>query len=638
MLASPRNPLRRATSAALLVATLTLSSAAASASSTQVLPSGQVVTASVMPNSVVTPVSGELRGPDSQADITEVAWPSEADGYVANRGDRLVAFTVQLTEPASDTMGFGSSGPTLSLVVQGSPETLDATDSPESYVAAVPSDTHAVDVSMNDAGFTQSLSLWTLERTSPAPQVLYDDPTSSGETEQIGVTKWTTIRDRSGGTYATGIVVTSARLTAFDPDGTNAPAPPSHAYLTLDMTAESAEAAYESFDYLASVTPIPGRAVTLTTGRRRYVAIRSNVSGDPGAVGNDDGMLDARYSFLVPSDTTRGIVAIGPATTSGLTYHEYVFSDAPDALDVEGPVRFSVGFPPPPKQAAQPTPPWVGEPAHDNGLSGDAGAPSSGLPIGVALLVLALIVGALFVVRRRSRTHSPGPIPAPVEPVAEPGVPATAPAPEVVPGSTLRIDVVGPVRITPLQELPSEFARAFLTYVAAHDDRPRSVDDAQTALWPLDSTETDVTRKTFLNYVSEVRRLRVVRASSGEPEALRLPAEGCHDRLARAPGARSAGEPSIRLRGPRAPSRRAAARPRRAVRVRGLQVVPVGRHRGVAHRDHQSRRERGGRRPRRARACRRPRRCRVGPSTGDAVQPCRAVALGVPRRRRPGPR
>ena len=65
------------------------------------------------PSTSTVPVDGALRGPDSQAEVTAVAWPYEADGYVANTGDRLVAFTVQLTEPTSDATGFTSTGPTL---------------------------------------------------------------------------------------------------------------------------------------------------------------------------------------------------------------------------------------------------------------------------------------------------------------------------------------------------------------------------------------------------------------------------------------------------------------------------------------------------------------------------------------------
>ena len=48
----------------------------------------------------------------------------EADGYLANSGDRLVAFTVSLTEPSSDGGPFANAGPTLTLTVRGAPEGL----------------------------------------------------------------------------------------------------------------------------------------------------------------------------------------------------------------------------------------------------------------------------------------------------------------------------------------------------------------------------------------------------------------------------------------------------------------------------------------------------------------------------------
>ena len=63
-----------------------------------------------------------------------------------------------------------------------------------------------------------------------------------------------------------------------------------------------------------------------------------------------------------------------------------------------------------------------------------------------------------------------------------------------------------------------------LCYFAVHDDRPRSVDDTQTALWPTSSTETDVSRKTFLNHVSEVRRAVGSEHFPDNAEARRLPA------------------------------------------------------------------------------------------------------------------
>ena len=199
------------------------------------------------PAESTTPVNGELRGPDSQAVVTQVAWPSEADGYVANTGDRLVALTVQLTEPTSDVTAFTSTGPTRSLVVDGSPQTLDTrtisngvgSASPnaatgtgtESYVASVSNATHDVELSMTDAGYAQSFSLWSLTRDPGAPSVLYDDPTGSNVTEQLGITKPVTLREPSGITHPVNYFVTSALLSAFRPGSTDVTAPKGYAYL-----------------------------------------------------------------------------------------------------------------------------------------------------------------------------------------------------------------------------------------------------------------------------------------------------------------------------------------------------------------------------------------------------------------------
>src|ERR1039458_7568060 len=376
------------------------------AANLQVLPNGQVVvTGGAAPSSSTVPVDGMLRGPNSQAQVTSVAWPYEADGYVANTGDRLVAFSVELTEPSSDGGPFGSGGPTLTLIVDGSPQSLDTTviangvgnssgstgSGTESYVASVPNDTHDVDLSMSDSSFTQTLSLWTLERTTPAPGVLYGGPDGLGIEDQLGLTRQVLIRDPSGATSMAAVLVSSATLAAFNPDTTiTQAAPPGHAYLVLSMQADNT-AGVMGGNYLTEIPPIPASAVRFTsrTGRR-YEATRSNVIGDSTDVSaQDDGLLDATYAFLVPSSTRGGIVSIGPVTTSGDTYDGYLNSDPPETLQLEGPVRFSVGFPALSTPVRQPTPPWVNEPVPSTGLPGHAGPASGGLPAGIALVGLA---------------------------------------------------------------------------------------------------------------------------------------------------------------------------------------------------------------------------------------------------------
>lgn len=491
----------------------------ASAAKLRVLPEGDVVVTQGAPSDSTSPVNGEIRGPDSQAVVTAVAWPYESDGYVAGPGHRLVAFSVQLTEPNSEADGFGSTGPTLSLTVEGSPQPLDTSDiasavfdssgntgtGTESYVASVPDDTKSVEVSMTDSGYSQSFSLWTLERTTPAPSILYQDPTSSSVTEQIGVTKTLTIHDPSFGDNVADVLITSAELSAFNPAGTDEIAPPGHAYLVLSMTANETQGEFYAQNYLMDLAPLPGSAITLTVGSHHYEAQRSNVT-QPVQSSSDDGMLDATYAFLVPSDTVHGIVSIGPATTTGQTYDNYLDSGPTDSVTVSGPVRFSVGFPKAPAVESQPAPPWWSEPEPPTGLPSGSSDESGGVSIALAVFVLAAVVLLILMFRRRAHLADRGTPRLGDVPVAT-SAPAAEPVGETQGCEPLRIDFLGPVRVSRLTENPGEFARAFLCYLAVHADRPRTVDDAQTALWPLEPSESDVTRKTFLNYVSDVRRL-----------------------------------------------------------------------------------------------------------------------------------
>lgn len=513
----------------LSIAVVVLSERPAWGAKIQVLPSGQVVVAVVGDSEATAPVNGELRGPDSDAVVTAAAWPYEADGYVANAGDRLVAFTVEMTEWAS------SNTPTLVLTVDGSPESLDmgsftsgddlnagtSASGTESYVASVPNATHQVDLALADGSLTQSFSLWSLTRAAGVPALLYEDPTSSSVTEQLGVVKTVSVSDDSGLAYREQVQVSSAELTAFDPDGTGTVAPNGHAYLELTMSGDVDSAEHNSGYYFASIQPISGSDVIFTSSNgRRYQAQQSMVSASPGdgATSNDNGMLDATYAFLVPASTRHGVVTIEPSTTTGSVYQGWVGgNDVP--IHIGGPVRFSVGFGAPPAVARQPAPPWFEESTPPTGLPGDSSSSPSGLPISAALVLLALLVVAVLVARHR-RASRAAPIAPEVPDAAQPSTdqPTTAPVRADAPDPTLRIEIMGPVRIAPVPAPPSEFARAFLTYVAVHDDRPRSVDDTQTALWPLDETESDVTRKTFLNYVSEVRRLVSTAHLPGNPK------------------------------------------------------------------------------------------------------------------------
>lgn len=71
--------------------------------------------------------------------------------------------------------------------------------------------------------------------------------------------------------------------------------------------------------------------------------------------------------------------------------------------------------------------------------------------------------------------------------------------------TTLRIELLGSFSLSPLMAPLSDFGRAFVCYLALHSERPQTPDELQTALWPNVGPEGDVSRKTFLNNVSQVR-------------------------------------------------------------------------------------------------------------------------------------
>lgn len=504
--------------ACLSIGVVVLSGDPAWAAKLRVLANGQVLGPVVGEVDATVPVNGELRGPDADATVTAVAWPYEADDYVADTGDRLVAFTVEMTEWASPH------SPTLDLLVDGSPESLDmssftsgdnlnagtSASGTESYVASVPNATHQIDLVLTDGTLTQSFSLWSLTRAPGAPAILYEEPTGSSVTEQLGVVRNVSIHDGSGLTYTEQVQATSAALMAFDPDGTGTVAPSNYVYLKLGMSGDVDSAQHDTTgNYFASITPIPGSDVIFTSSSgRRYKAQRSGVNGylGDGATSYDDGMLDATYAFLVPADARRGIVTIEPSTTTGSAYLGYN-GDSDEPIYISGPVRFSIGFPRAPVVARQPTPPWYGEPNPPTGLPSESRGASSGLPVGGAVAMLVLVIGVILVLRRRLAAKQE-------DETGDESVPASQPV-EVAPLSevarsdvgTMRVGFMGSVRVTPVNEPLSEFGRSLVCFLAVHDDRPRSVDDAQTALWPTVGTESDISRKTFLNYVSEVRRV-----------------------------------------------------------------------------------------------------------------------------------
>ena len=245
----------------------------------------------------------------------------------------------------------------FTLTVDGAPETLDTTaisnavgkssgtdgTGTESYVASVPNDTHDVDLSMDDAGFTQAFSLWSLKRTTPRPAVLYEGPFGSGPSEQLSVSKALTLRFQGGGTYPAQVFATSAALSAFNPDGTDAAAPPDDVYLVLTMVADNDAAEMNQLSFPTALTPLAGSAVTFRAASgRTYAAEASDQSQDESnASVNDDGPARRHLRLLGPEH-------VDPWCRLDRTCHDdgrLLDERRNDVIDVSGPLRFSVGFP-----------------------------------------------------------------------------------------------------------------------------------------------------------------------------------------------------------------------------------------------------------------------------------------------------
>ena len=530
-------------------------SGSASAAAFQALGAGQVVTSTSLDAKTTAPVDGQLRTPDAQASVTGVAWPSSANGQMATDGHRLVAFTVTLSEPVTSTNSGNPSPAKLSLVVNGSKTSLDLSSitvsiqgtasgtgsGTESYVASVPNTTRNVELEMAQAGFVQDLSLWTLKRTTSAPASLYASSSASSVVDTIGLTEQIPVTNPSTGvTWNSVVQIKSASLEAFDPGGSGAVAPKNQSYLVLDMTSTPIQRQQDDPNYgsfYAAMTPLSGSDIVLIdSAGRTFMATQSN-PGDPGSIFDEttnDNLLNATYSFLVPDSFTGGTASIGATTTNGSVFTYFTGHDA-TSLNVGGPTTFPVNFPAPPKASSQPTPPWVGQPnpatlaaSSGGGLPPTSSSSGGGLPVWLAAVIVAMVAGGAELYRR-SRNRSKDAVDDGAAEAAEGAVEEEAsgdptPASDPTSGSDqpqdptvgsdggddpaiLRVEIMGAVRVSPVTAPADEFTRAFISYLAVHNDRPRTVDDTQTALWPLNGTERDISRKTFLNKVSDARRI-----------------------------------------------------------------------------------------------------------------------------------
>ena len=361
---------------------------------------------------------------------------------------------------------------------------------------------------------------WTLvTATTPAWSLPPVSQWRAVSEQQISQRYTVPITDPSTGvTYQSVVLVRLANLDTRRPDGSGVNAPKSSIYLSLKWSSAPLAHAYGTplwYVFYANMTPLPASSIVyVASDGTRYTSTRVDPI-DPSQIGDatqNDGLLNATYYFTIPRSKRSGSVEILPSRTIGALFGPAGANDN-TVLNVGGPTVIPVSFPkgleyisPSYNTHGQQVPPtWI-----------DWFNPF------VQWVILLSVIGfaAFFVRRRRRRTRptdeaavSETPVTGTYQFVSPQVTPATVvsePEPEAVDtrsvSTGVRINVLGHVEFNPPLGRCGDPARAFLVYLALHTERPRSVDDAQTALYPLGANGKDVARATFLNYVSEARK------------------------------------------------------------------------------------------------------------------------------------
>ena len=516
-------------------------------------------------NGSVVPADGRLNTANYSATVTSVAWPATNDGRESTPGRRFVRFTLEVTA-AGQSVSPTSPGPTLAAALR-----WDATSHPlpvsslddelqgasgssasASYVASVPSDTHDIDLVLSEGSFSQSLDLWTLRRVPPVPAVLYRDPSHTTISATApGPTTLALANPADGFTSTATLTLQSATLGFFAPSSTTLSPNPDQAVLSVVLDAEFPNDPNDpagSGHYLGATTPLPASLLTFSpTGASAVPATLSDAGDTTGKGNSDDGLFDATYSFLVPATLSTGTLEVAAGPFSGAEFTLYTAESGTTTLDISAPATLALSFPAPAAEAAQRTPPWVGQPAPPTAVAPGSHGPEGsggthGFPVWAAIVILLVVAAGVLLVQRRRRSghlaaaapsvdaSARAPIPAPrpaaaVVPVAQdeevPGPDATsdatsdtgaaaAPNP-VVAGSaavsapTKAVHFVGPRRFVGFSENSSRILEATLTYLVCHDAHHLSADQIALGMWPYGRSRGEATRKTIQNNASALR-------------------------------------------------------------------------------------------------------------------------------------
>jgi len=405
------------------------------------------------------PVDGRLNTPGYKARVSAVAWPARNNGQEPTPGRRFVRFTLEVTalaqspSPTSPAPALGAAllwnGTSHPLSVTSIDDELQAgaggsSDSASaSYMASVPDDTHAVDLVLSEGTFSQSFDLWSLRRVPPSPAVLYRDPTRTSLTgSAAGPTTLSLANPSDGFTSSADVTLQSATLGFFAPSGTTLSPSPDQAVLSVVLDGEFPNNPNDpagSGHYLGGKAPLPASMLSFTPNGAGAVPATISDAGDNTGKGNsDDGLFDATYSFLVPASLTSGTLAVAAGSFTGAEFTLYTAESGTTTLGVSAPATLALSFTAPVAEAAQRTPPWVGQPdpptsaASTSALGSRSSGGSNhspGLPIGVAIgaLALAAVAAVLFERWRRSRRFAAASTTAsPATALSDPAPPSSA--------------------------------------------------------------------------------------------------------------------------------------------------------------------------------------------------------------------
>jgi hypothetical protein len=432
-----------------------------------------------------------------------------------------------------------------------------------SFVLSVPDTTHKVNLVLRQGSFSQSFDLWTLHRGAPAPAVLYrsaDRPTLTSSSAASNALSMTNPADGFSGTAR--VTLGNATLSYFAAaDAGVPPISPDQAILSVILTATypvNLNDATATGHYLGATSPLPASFLSFTPTGTAPVTATLGESGSTTGQADDDGLFDALYSFVVPASLTSGTLAIGAGSFTGAEFTLYTAGDN-TPVDITAPATVGFAFPTIPVSTQQKRPPWIdaGLPptaAPSGGSSGGTPLTSSsngGFPIWVAVLIL-LVAASLVVALQRWRQQrglswsfpwrpeSAHVNPAPAAPKASNVAPATdiathlipdttpapsagtrdieigrpvatpppaSPTPTAATSSDLTVNFLGPNEVIGWRQVPDRrIIEELLDFLVLHDSRPMTAEQIRLAIWPTGGNHDEVSRKTFLTYLSTLRK------------------------------------------------------------------------------------------------------------------------------------